>query len=131
MWRPSETAIASEASNGFAAKVGVLSGPLGWIAGWRFDRIRSAAERGAAMQLLASAPHITWAVSNFNLYRCCLFCENWQAVLNVSYIAPDGTVDYASNARPSQARSGLRSDLRSDLRSELRKQARSDLRKPT
>ena len=131
MWRPSETAIASEASNGFAAKVGVLSGPLGRIAGWRFDRIRSAAERGAAMQLLASAPHITWAVSNFNLYRCCLFCENWQAVLNVSYIAPDGTVDYASNARPSQARSGLRSDLRSDLRSELRKQARSDLRKPT
>ena len=96
MWRKSS-------ANAMRSKAKMLSSrPLGWIAGWRFDRIRSVADRGAAMQLLASAPHITWAVSNFNLYFCNLFCENWKRVLNVSYIAPDGTVDYASNARPRQ-----------------------------
>ena len=96
MWRKS-SAIAMRSK----AKM-LSSRPLSWIAGWRFDRIRNEVDRGAAMQLLASAPHITWAVSNFNLYFCNLFCESWKHVLNVSYIAPDGTVDYASNARPRQ-----------------------------
>ena len=48
MWRKSS-------ANAMRSKAKMLSSrPLGWIAGWRFDRIRSVADRGAAMQLLAA-----------------------------------------------------------------------------
>lgn len=47
----------------------ILSGPLAWIRGWRFDHLPSGGcknKNSSAQHIVQSSPSITWATSNFD-----------------------------------------------------------------